>query len=294
VKTVLATLLVSVVFCAAAPEPLALWPKGAPGEINQFGEERDMTKPTDNQIAGRPVVRLGNVTNATLTIFPAPKDKDTGTAVVVFPGGGYHIIAYDLEGTEVCEWLNSIGVTAVLVKYRVPKRPNQPRHAAPLQDAQRAVGLVRSRAAELGLEPNRIGVLGFSAGAHLAATLAANTARTYPPVDAADAVSCRPDFMFLIYPGYLTLKDQGHKVAPEVAVTPNTPPTFLLMTQDDPIGVETVLHYSLALKQSGVPFELHVYPTGGHGYGLRRTENPLTAWPDRAEDWMRSRGLLRR
>lgn len=272
-----------------------LWPDKAPGETNVIGEEKDMTKPTEGLIAGKPLIRLGNVSTPTMTLYRAPKEKNTGTAVVVFPGGAYHILAMDLEGTEVCEWLNSMGVNAVLLKYRVPRRPGLEKHAAALQDAQRTVGLVRSRAAEFGIDPQRIGVLGFSAGGHLAAALSTSAGqRTYPAVDDADKVSCRPDFSVLIYPAYLTLKEQGDKINPETAVSSNTPPTFIAMTQDDPVRVETALFYSVALKQSGVPFELHIYPKGGHGYGLRRTENPVTAWPDRAADWMGSRGLLKK
>jgi acetyl esterase/lipase len=282
--------------CAHAENPvIPLWPGIAPGDTNVLGEEKDMTKPTDNNIAGKPLIRLGNVSKPTITIYRAPKEKDTGTTIVVFPGGGYNILALDLEGTEVCEWLNSIGVNAVLLKYRVPKRPGRERHAAALQDAQRAVGLVRSRAKEFGIDQSRIGVLGFSAGGHLAAALSTSAGeRTYPLIDEADKVSCRPDFSVLVYPAYLTLKEQNDKINPETAVSSNTPPTFMAITQDDPVRVENVLFYSVALKQSGVPFELHVYPKGGHGYGLRRTDNPVTAWPDRATDWMRSRGLLAR
>jgi len=215
--------------------------------------------------------------------------------VLVCPGGGYHILAMDLEGTEVCDWLNSIGVTAVLLKYRVPKREGLERHTAPLQDAQRALGLLRSRAKEFSLDPQRIGAIGFSAGGHLIAALASSAAqRAYPLMDAADAVSCRPDFNIVIYPGYLVLKDEADKINPSVQVTTNHPPTFLAMAQDDPVRVENAVLYYLALKQAGVPSELHVYPTGGHGYGLRRSEHFVTTWPDRAADWMRSRGLLQR
>lgn len=278
----------------AADSPIALWPGTAPDEKGEIGEEKDMTKPSDNRIAGKPVVRLGNVTKPTLTLYRAPKNKNTGTTVVVFPGGGYHILAWDLEGTEVCEWLNSIGVNAVLVKYRVPKRAALEKHTAALQDAQRALGLVRQQSGALGIDPTRIGVIGFSAGAHLCAALAASSAgeRVYSPIDDADKLTCRPDFTMLIYPAYLMQKDAPDQVAPDVAISSNTPPVFITMTQDDPINVENALRYSIALKQLKIPFELHVYPTGGHGYGLRRTENPLTAWPDRAEEWMRSRGLL--
>jgi acetyl esterase/lipase len=274
---------------------IELWPKGAPGEKGGIGEEKDLTKPSDNLIAGKPVIRLGNVSKPTISIYRPPAGKDTGGAVLVCPGGGYHILAMDLEGTEVCEWLNSIGVTAMLLKYRVPKRAGLERHAAPLQDAQRAFGIIRHRAKQLGIDPKRIGVLGFSAGGHLAAALSASIEqRTYPAVDAADEVSCRPDFAIVIYPGYLTLKDEGDKVAPEVKVSSNSPPAFLVMAQDDPVRVENAVFYFMALKQANVPSELHVYPAGGHGYGLRRTEHFVTTWPDRAADWMRGRGLLER
>jgi acetyl esterase/lipase len=274
---------------------IELWPKLAPGERGDIGDEKDMTKPSDNLIDGKRVIRLGNVSKPTISIYRPPADKDTGAAVLVCPGGGYHILAMDLEGTEVCEWLNSMGVTAVLLKYRVPKRAGLERHAAPLQDAQRAFGIIRHRAKQLSIDPKRIGVVGFSAGGHLAAALCANIEqRTYTAIDAADEVSCRPDFAILIHPGYLTLKDEGDKVAPEVKVSSNSPPTFLVMTQDDPVRVENAVFYFMALKQANVPSELHVYPTGGHGYGLRRTEHFVTTWPARAADWMRGRGLLER
>jgi acetyl esterase/lipase len=284
-RTILVLLMIAFHSFGAEPLVVDLWPKGAPGEKEPIGEEKDMTKPGENLVAGKRVIRLGNVSKPTLTLTRPAKDKDTGTAVVVFPGGAYHILAMDLEGAEVAEWLNSIGVSAAVVKYRVPRRAGREKHAAPLEDAQRAFGLVRSNAKEWGIDPNRIGVLGFSAGGHLAAALCATPERTYPTVDGADRLSCRPDFSVLVYPGYLTVKEENDKVAPDVSVTTNTPPTFLVMAQNDPVRVENVLHYFLALKQAKVPSELHVYPTGGHGYGLRRTEHF-------AADWMRSRKLL--
>lgn len=253
-----------------------------------------MTKPKDRAVAGKAVVRLGNVSSPTMTIYSPPAGKANGAAVVVMPGGGYSILAIDLEGTEICEWFNSIGVTAVLLKYRVPKRVGLEKHVAPLQDAQRAVGLVRSRAAELGIDPKRIGVLGFSAGGHLAAVVSnQHDARTYPVVDDADKGSCRPDFTVLIYPAYLTVKEKNDAVAPELPVSEtNTPPTFIAQTEDDSVRVETGLFYYLALKNAKVPAEMHLYPKGGHGYGLRRTENDVTSWPDRVSDWMKASGYL--
>ncbi len=278
---------------AALAAPIPLWPKEAPGEKGGLGEEKDTTGAKGGLVAGKSVIRLGNVSQPTLTIYRPTKDKDTGAAVIICPGGGYNILAYDLEGSEICEWLNSIGVTGVLLKYRVPKRPGLEKHTAALQDAQRAVGLVRSRATEFGLDPKRIGILGFSAGGHLAAAACNNfDKRTYEPVDDADKASCRPDFAFLIYPAYLTVKEQGDKVSPELPITANTPQTFLAMTQDDGVRVESALFYYLALKQAKVPAELHLYPTGGHGYGLRPSTHGVTTWPKRAEEWMAARGLL--
>jgi acetyl esterase/lipase len=295
-KKLLALLLFALVLAAAplfALEPIPLWPGEAPGETGPIGDEVDITKPTDKDVGGKRLIRLGNVSKPTITVFPAPKDKNTGAAVIVCPGGGYGILALDLEGTEVCEWLNSIGVTGVLLKYRVPARKDRPRYEAPLQDAQRAIGLVRQHAAEWGIDAARVGILGFSAGGHLAAAASTNyETRTYPAVDEADKLACRPDFSVLIYPAYLTVKEKGDELAPEIKVTAQTPQTFLTMTQDDGIRVETAIYYALALKKEKVPFELHVYPTGGHGYGLRPSEHNVTTWPARTADWMRTRGLL--
>jgi acetyl esterase/lipase len=275
--------------------PFRLWPDTAPGDTRSIGEETDTTRDTDNWIAGRRLIRLGNVSQPTLTVYRPPAAQDTGAAVLVCPGGGYHILALDLEGTEVCEWLNSLGVTGVLLKYRVPKREGRAAHAAPLQDAQRALGLLRHRAREWGVDPRRIGVMGFSAGAHLSAALSTNyRERTYPAVDEADTVSCRPDFTALIYPAYLTLKEEADKLNPGLPVTTNTPPTFITIAQDDPVRVENALFYALYLHQAKVPVELHLYPTGGHGYGLRRTAQVVTTWPDRMADWLRANGWLSR
>jgi acetyl esterase/lipase len=278
---------------AAVSKEILLWPGTAPGEKSNIGEEKDTTKPTDQLIAGKPLIRLGNVSKPTITIYSPPPEKNNGTAVIVCPGGGYHILAMDLEGTEVCEWLNSIGVTGVLLKYRVPKREGQEKHLAPLQDVQRATGLVRQHAKDWGIDPQRVGVLGFSAGGHLSAALSCNyDSRIYPHTDAADELSCRPDFVALIYPGGLTQKDAGDKIAPDLNVKTNTPPTFIAITEDDPVRVETALFYMLALKNAKVPVELHVYPTGSHGYGLRRTKETVTTWPDRLSDWMKSGGWV--
>jgi acetyl esterase/lipase len=285
---------VSVSLFAGQPIVVDLWPGLAPGEKQSGTHEQDTTKEKDGLVAGKSVIRLGNVSKPTISVYVPDARKNTGTAVLVCPGGGYHILAMDLEGTEVCEWLNSIGVTAVLLKYRVPKREEQAAHVGPLQDAQRALGIVRSRSKEWGVNPNKIGVLGFSAGGHLAAALSANNKeRSYSRVDVADDAGCRPDFSVLIYPAYLAVKDSD-KIAPEVEVTTNTPPTFMVMAEDDPVKVENVLYYALALKRAKVPVELHVYPKGGHGYGLRaQKEFSVTTWPARVQEWMQSSGWLR-
>lgn len=295
---VLATLALTVTtmptLSAAPGQPIKLWPGKPPGDKAELPAEQDTSGPKGGKVADKPVIRLGNVSDPTITFYPAPKDKNTGAAVLICPGGGYSILAYDLEGTEICEWLNTIGVNAVLVKYRVPKRPGTEKHAPPLQDVQRAFGLVRSKAAEWGIDAKRVGILGFSAGGHLSAVASNNyEQRTYDKVDAADELSCRPDFSILIYPAYLTVKEQGDKVAPELPITAKTPPTFLAMTEDDGIRVESALFYYLALKNAKVPAEMHLYPTGGHGYGLRPSQHRVTSWPQRVEEWMSTAGLLK-
>jgi acetyl esterase/lipase len=295
-------LILALFFCVPAPAAekpvtLDLWPGQPPGESGPPGEERDTAKPEDRIVGGKRVVRLGNVSRPTLTLFRPPKEKDTGAAVVIAPGGGYSILAWDLEGEEVAEWLNTLGVTGIVLKYRVPRRPGQPADqppVGPLQDAQRAVSLVRTRAKEWGIDPARIGMLGFSAGGHLAAETATNfDRRAYEPVDETDRASCRPDFLVLVYPAYLLAKD-GSSLAPEIRVSKETPPAFLAHAGDDSINAENSVRLYLALKRVGVPAELHVYPTGGHGYGLRRTEEPVTTWPERCEAWLRKQGLLKR
>jgi|ERR1051325_3578122 acetyl esterase/lipase len=276
--------------CNLASEPakvIELWNGPAPGDKGDIGKEADTTKPADRPVAGKSVIRLALVSKPTISIYRPPPANDTGAAVLVCPGGAYQILAMDLEGTEVCDWLNSIGFTGVLLKYRVPKRAGLEKHTAALQDAQRAMGILRSRAKEWNIDPKRIGVLGFSAGGHLAAALSNNfDERTYPKLDDADSVSCRPDFTILIYPAYLTVKEQNDKIAPELNITSNTPPTFMAMAEDDPVRVENVLFYAAALHKAKVPLELHVYPTGGHGYGLRASKDLVTTWPQRASDWL--------
>jgi acetyl esterase/lipase len=277
---------------AAAEKPLTvdLWPDKPPGEVAGIGAEK-----TQSINPKLPVKSITNVTRPTLTIFKPPKEKDTGAAVVIAPGGGYFILAWDLEGEEVAAWLNSIGVTGIVLKYRVPRRSGTPGDKAPPQaemDAQRAISLVRSKAGEWGIDPKRIGILGFSAGGHLTAWTATNfDRRSYEPVDAVDKLSCRPDFAILIYPAYLVGKEKG-ELAADIRVTKETPQAFFAHAADDPIPAESSVRMYQALRKAGVPAEMHIYAAGGHGFGLRPSKNPCSMWPQRCTEWMKSRGLL--
>ncbi len=271
---------------------IPIWPQKPPGGGADLGPEVDKTTAKDGLVAGKPVMRLGNVSTPTLTLY-SPSGKNSGAAVVVFPGGAYRILAIDLEGTEVCDWLNSAGITCVLLKYRVPDSGPYPKSPAALQDAQRAVGIVRSHADEWHIDPHRIGVLGFSAGGHLVAALSTHfDQRLYDPVDSADKLSCRPDFAVIIYPGYLALSEQNFAPNAEIHVTEKTPPTILVQTEDDPVHVENSTVYFIALKNAKVPAEMHLYAEGGHGYGLRRTALPVTTWPQTVETWLHTIRVL--
>jgi acetyl esterase/lipase len=276
----------------SGPTSLELWPHGAPGALPNPAPEGDTTTAKDRLVAGRAVIRIGNVSSPTLTLY-APTGKNTGAAVVVFPGGGYRILAVDLEGTEVCDWLTSVGITCVLLKYRVPDTGPYPKSAAALQDAQRVMGIVRSHAAEWHIDANRIGVLGFSAGGHLAAALSTHfDKRLYDPIDAADRVACRPDFAVIVYPGYLAIAEQNFAANADIHPTEQTPPSFIVQAEDDPVHVENATVYFLALKNAKVPAEIHLYAEGGHGYGLRRTELPVTGWPQLVEAWLHTLRIL--
>ena len=268
---------------------LEVWPGDVPGETEDIGEE---TATTSGQ--PRSVTRIKNVSQPTITVFRAPPDTANGCAVVVCPGGGYNILAYDLEGTEIAQWLNSIGVTAVVLKYRVPRRDKEQPHTAPLQDVQRAIRLVRKNSQQWGVDPARVGVLGFSAGGHLTVMAGTHWDRTtYEPVDEADSQSCRPDFLVPIYPAYLGDKENPSQLSPLVRVNQKTPPTFVAITQDDSDRAIYAALLLVALKRADVPAELHIYSRGGHGYGLRPSDNPVSSWPKRCEDWMRVSGFLR-
>jgi acetyl esterase/lipase len=263
------------------------------------GEERDMSKPSDGNVAGKRVIRLGNVTQPVLEVFPASPAKRNGTSVVICPGGGFNILAWDLEGTEVAQWLNKKGVTAGVLKYRVPTGNNHPNYLAPAIDTQRAIRLMRQNAASWQLDVSRVGVLGFSAGGKTAGIAALQNGKslydaTYNSGDETDKQSCRPDFVVLIYPAYFV--DAQGQLLPEAAtnITKDLPPFFLAHTADDPVTCQSSVALFSALHKTGVPVELHLYETGGHGYGLRpQPDKPVTSWNLRCEDWMKRRGLVK-
>lgn len=265
-----------------------LWPGEAPGEKGDIGQEK-LLGPRPGQID---VERLTNVTRPRITVYKPPKDKDTGAAVLICPGGGYHILATSHEGRDVATWLNTLGVTGVLLEYRVPRRKDRPPHEAPLQDAQRAMGMVRHNAGKWGIDANRIGVLGFSAGGHLAAATATNfDKRAYEPIDEIDKVNSRPDFAVLIYPGYIVDKDG--KLSDTIPVTQRTPPCFFVHAHDDRLTSENSIVMYLALKKAGVGAELHIYDRGGHGFGMMDNGVPTSTWPGRCADWLKANGWLK-
>lgn len=278
-----------------------IWPGTPPDMQAMPGPEKTETSP--DLLAGKHVTSITNVSRPTMTVY-APRAKNTGAAVVVIPGGGFEILAIDLEGTEICDWLTARGITCVLLKYRVPSAPydwhsnsrpdNYQVPTMALEDVQRTMGLVRLHAKAWHVDPHKVGVVGFSAGGFLVAEISTHfDKRLYKPVDAADKQSARPDFAMAIYPGHLAL-DNG-KLNPNVPVTRNTPPTFIVQAEDDDVdGVQQALTYFAALKQAGVPTEMHIYAQGGHAFGVRRTDKPITHWTDLADAWMRTIGVLPR
>jgi len=278
-----------------------IWPDGAPdmADVSQPAERAEVTKAPD-VVAGRPYIAAYDVTSPTMTVFP-PRGKNTGASMVVFPGGGFQLLAMDLEGTEICDWMTAKGITCVLLKYRVPKSDHYwdrdchchitPKVLRALQDAQRTIRLVRASAKELNLDPNRVGVIGFSAGGYLVAQTSNIFKPTYKAVDEADKLSSRPDFAVALYPGHLCRS--GGTLDPGIHVTKQTPPTFLLQAWDDPVDdICNSTVYARALDEAGVPAEVHLFAKGGHAFGLRRTEHPVAMWPSLVENWLKEIGML--
>src|ERR1700722_8424913 len=281
---------------------IPIWPGAVPDAQPVAGPEVSTTTGKDDLVAGKPYVYVERVSRPTMTVYSPRANNNTGAAVVVFPGGGYSILAIDLEGTEVCDWLTAKGITCVLLKYRVPGNDLQPQSGPypkspmALEDAQRALGLVRFHAAEWHIDPQKIGVLGFSAGGHLVAAISTHfEQRLYPAVDAADKESCRPDFAVALYPGHMRSASKTLELSPDIPVTRQTPPTFLLQAGNDDVdSVYNSLAYYMALENAGVPVEMHLYAEGKHAFGLRPTKFPITRWPGEVEIWLKTIGVIAR
>ncbi|MHC4643323.1 MAG: alpha/beta hydrolase [Planctomycetota bacterium] len=261
-------------------ETIHLWPKGYLGET---GKPAQVVMPSE----GDNITRLTDVTDPSITVYKPAATQAPTAAVLVCPGGGYNILAIDLEGTEIAEWLNSNGITAVVLKYRVPDN-----RSGAFEDVQRAMALIRHHAADWNIDPVRVGVIGFSAGGNLAGKLSTDfQTKSYDPVDEADRLSCRPDFAILVYP-YLLAKDG--KLADDMNVVPETPSTILIHAQDDWVDADSSILYYRALKKVKVPSELHVFPSGGHGYGLRSSKHAVSCWPKLCEVWLQKTGVIKK
>ena len=287
----LSLLLFALALPASAAEPVAvvkLWPGKAPDEPKAIGPEREI--PAKNPAD---VKRVTDVSEPTISVYAPPKDKATGAAVLVAPGGGYSILAIEHEGTQTCEWLNTLGVTAVLLKYRCPKRDMQtPDNLAAIQDAQRAMSLTRQNAEKWGIDPQRVGMLGFSAGGNLTAWTCLAEKRMYAIESDKPEPAFRPNFAMLIYPAYLV--DKGGELKPEYKVTKDSPPMFFAHASDDPVTPLSSVALYAALTKNKVPAELHLYASGGHGFGMKKIAHPAATWPDRAGDWLGARGYLKK
>ena len=295
-RAALVILLALVATSASAAEPVVvnLWPGKVPGDVGIKGEEYSRTY--ESPILKGPTRLITNVTKPSITIYSPPKEKNNGTTMLICPGGGYHDLFWELEGEEVAAWLNSRGMTGIILKYRCPRRPGDIKGEPPLGpqiDAQRAVSLVRSRAEEWGIHPGRIGMVGFSAGGHLAlATAVGFEKREYDAIDDIDKASCRPDFAVCCYSGYLKVKDKD-EVPPGIKLAAKTPPVMLLHSSDDKISEpeNSVVMY-LALKRAGIPAELHIYSSGDHDFGVRQNDQLPSSWTGLCERWLRSHQLL--
>jgi acetyl esterase/lipase len=280
---------------------IPIWPDGAPDmEGVSQPAESVLVAETPDALAGHTSEAVFDVTSPTMTVFP-PKGTNTGAAMIVFPGGGFRAVVLTLEGTEICDWLTSKGITCVLSKYRVPKGNHYwdedchchitPKIPRALQDAQRTIRLVRAKAKELNVDPDKIGVIGFSAGGYLVAQTSNIFEPAYKPVDAVDELSSRPDFAVALYPGHLCRP--GARLDPGIHVTKRTPPTFLLQAWDDPVDeICNSTVYARALDGAGVPAEVHLFAKGGHAFGLRRKEHPVSSWPSLVENWLKEMGIL--
>lgn len=267
-----------------------IWPDSPPAWNAPVEPEQDTTEADGREVAGKRVIRLGNVSQPELHVY-LPKENANDTAVLVCPGGGYSILAWDLEGTEIAQWLQGIGVTTAVVKYRVPTRSEENNWLTPVQDIQRSISMVRSGAIE-GVQAQRIGVLGFSAGGNASARAALATKRHYAPIDKHDQASARPDFAVLVYPAWLIEKESPTELIDDLVVNESSPPMFFAHAADDRISCLSSVTLFRHLEQNGVPSSLHIFASGGHGFGARPADQPTDAWPELCATWMKTQGWL--
>lgn len=295
ISTLVCSTMLLPAFAQKAYEPIELFPREMMKATELKEKETVENRPNDN--SDKTTAIRSNVSFPSLTYYPAEQGTATGAAMIVCPGGGYFILADDLEGTEICQWLNANGITAILLRYRVPRREGLAKNALALQDAQRAVSYVRYHAKEWGINPAQIGIMGFSAGGHLSASTSTNFAtRTYTAFDDVDQVSCRPDYTLLVYPAYLAgedVKEPSLRSAPELPISKETPPCMIIQAENDHPFIDGSLVYYYNLMQNNVPATMHLYPEGGHGYGLRPSQHAVCEWPKRAEDWFKQLGLTK-
>lgn len=281
----------SLAFAGEPAQTLKVWPDGVQGPVNDTGPERVLPLPPGS----KQITRVEGITDPTLLVFPAPRDKANGTAVIISPGGGFSKVVPDLEGSEVAENLNALGVTAFVLKYRTTPAGKPDPQLGPAMDAQRSISLVRSRAAEFGLKPDRIGLLGISAGGQVALIATSNHAnRLYEAKGDMEKLSCRPDFLALVYPWRLQDAADPTKLRADIHVDKTMPPAFIAHAADDKgAKVEGSLLLFLQLQANGIPTEAHLYAKGGHGFGLRPSEFPCpTDWPKRFAEWLRVMGFV--
>ena len=276
---------------AKAQAVLPIWPGAAPTWTAPTEPERDTSTSKSNKVADKKVIRLANVTKPELHLFPASGDKASETTIVIAPGGGYNILAWDLEGTEIAQWLQSIGVSAAVLKYRVPTRDEPQKWLPAVQDLQRSISLIRSGAAD-SMPNKKIGVLGFSAGGNASARTATAPKRHYNPIDDHDKKSCVPDFGVLVYPAWLVQKDDETKLIDDIKVDKKTPPMFFAHARDDRITCLSSVVLFSELQKNDIPASLHVFGGGGHGFGMRENGMAEDKWPNLCEAWMRERGWL--
>lgn len=284
-------------------EQVPLWPEHIVLAKPDSGDHPEATGNGSPLVGGKMWHWASYITRPTMTIY-RPKEHDTGAAILVIPGGGFHAVATDLEGTEICDWVTQQGMTCVMLKYRTPQvwpkvngKQQRPKVLLGLEDAQRAMGLLRQNAADYGIDPRKIGAIGFSAGAYLVANLSNTDERTYKPTDAADQQSSRPDFAVLAYTARMLDNSKGKnslELQPWVEISSKAPPTLIIHAMDDPVDdIRQPMAYALALNDAGVSVDMRLYAKGGHAYGMRPTEDPITTeWPGQVKQWLRNVGII--